>query len=136
MFRDFLHSFQENSGILTQIRSECVLFHILYNPLFTNYPTTRRKPRKLSWCRDCLRAGRPRGRSSSSGRGENFLLSKSSRPALGPIQPHTQWVMRAKRPRRESDHSPPINAEVNNVNNAWIYTSTPIYVFTAQRLIS
>jgi hypothetical protein len=31
-----------------------------------------------------------------------------------------------KRPRREADHSPPSSAEVKN---AWIYTSTPQYVF-------
>jgi hypothetical protein len=34
---------------------------------------------------DCLRAGRPRGRSSSPD-SQNFLFSISSRPALGPTQ--------------------------------------------------
>jgi hypothetical protein len=33
-----------------------------------------------------------------------------------------------KRPGREADDSPPTNAEVNNT---WIYTSTPLYVFVA-----
>jgi hypothetical protein len=35
---------------------------------------------------------------------------------------------RLLRPRREADHSPPTSAEVKN---AWIYTSTPPYVFMA-----
>jgi hypothetical protein len=33
---------------------------------------------------DWLRAGRPKGRILSAGMGKNFLLSKSSRPALSP----------------------------------------------------
>jgi hypothetical protein len=40
---------------------------------------------------DWLRAGRPRGRSSSPGRIKNFPFSKLSRPALGPTQPPIQW---------------------------------------------
>jgi hypothetical protein len=55
------------------------------------------------------------------------LFSTSSRPALGPTQPPTQWVpgaisLGAKRPGREADHSPPTSAEVNNTQ----YTSQPI----------
>jgi hypothetical protein len=74
-----------------------------------------------------LRAGRPRGRSSSPGRVKNFLFSTSSRPALGPIQPPIQWAPGAlspgvKRQGREDDHSPPTSAEVKKM---WIYTSTP-----------
>jgi hypothetical protein len=41
---------------------------------------------------DGLRAGRPRGRSSSPGMVENFLFSTASRPALGPTQLPIQWV--------------------------------------------
>jgi hypothetical protein len=56
-----------------------------------------------------------------------FLLTIAFRLALGPIQPPLQGVpqalpSRVKRPLRESDHSPPSNAEVKN---EWIYTSTP-----------
>jgi hypothetical protein len=36
-----------------------------------------------------------RGRISSPGRVKNFLLSASSRPALGPTQSPIQWVRRA-----------------------------------------
>jgi hypothetical protein len=38
-----------------------------------------------------------------------------------------------KRPRRESDHSPPTNAEVKET---WVYTPTPPYIFKAKYLIS
>jgi hypothetical protein len=62
-----------------------------------------------------LRAGRPRGRSSSRGRGKILLLFVSSSPVLGPTQSPIQWVTGArspavKRPGREADHSPPTNA--------------------------
>jgi hypothetical protein len=65
---------------------------------------------------DWLRAGRPRGRSSSPGRVKNFLFSTSARPPLGSTQPPIQWVLGAlssgvKRPAREADHSPPASAE-------------------------
>jgi hypothetical protein len=64
-----------------------------------------------------LRAGRPRGRSSSPGWGKNFQFSMSSRPALRPTQSPIQSVTGAlspwvKRPGREADHSPPTSAEV------------------------
>jgi hypothetical protein len=39
---------------------------------------------------DWLRAGRRRGRSSSSGKVKNFLFSTLSRPALGSTQPSNQ----------------------------------------------
>jgi hypothetical protein len=69
------------------------------------------------------------GRSSSPGRGKIFLLSTSSRPVLGPIQPPIQLVSGTlspgvKRPGRETDHSSPTIAEVKNV-----YTSTSPYVY-------
>jgi hypothetical protein len=55
-----------------------------------------------------------------------FLFTTVSRPALGPTQPHIQWLPGAlslgvKRLGREADHSPPSRAEVIN---AWRYTST------------
>jgi hypothetical protein len=67
----------------------------------------------------------------SPGRDKIFLLSTSSRPALGPIQPPTQWVSRyilpgVKQPAREVHHSPPTSAEVMNT---WVYTPTTIYAF-------
>jgi hypothetical protein len=80
-----------------------------------------------------LRAGRPRGRSSSPGRVKNVLFSTSSNPVLGPTQPLIQWVAGIKRTGCEADHSPPTSAEVKKT---WIYTSTPPYAFMAQSLIS
>jgi hypothetical protein len=76
-----------------------------------------------SWYSDRLRAGLMRGQSSSPGRVKNFLSSKSSRRALGFTQLPIQWVPGAlsqwvKRPRRETDHSPPVSAEVKKM---WIY---------------
>jgi hypothetical protein len=56
-----------------------------------------------------------------------------SRRALGTAQPSIKWVpgalsLGANRPERETDHSPPSNAEVKN---EWRHTSTPQYVFMA-----
>jgi hypothetical protein len=67
-----------------------------------------------------------------------FLFATASRPALGPTQPPIQWVSGilspgVKRPRRETDHSPPSSAEVKNT---WIFTSTPPYAFTAWCLVN
>jgi hypothetical protein len=70
-----------------------------------------------------LRAGRPRGRSSSPGRVKNSHFSTSSRPALGSTQPPIQRLPGVKRPGREADHSPPTSAEVKKMR---IYTSTPL----------
>jgi hypothetical protein len=66
---------------------------------------------------DWLRAGRPRGESSSPGRVKNFLFSTSSRPALGSTQHSIQWVPGAFSPGvkgqgREAQNSPPTSAEV------------------------
>jgi hypothetical protein len=66
---------------------------------------------------------------------EIFLFATESRPALGPTQPPIQWVAGALSlgvKLREADHSPPSSAEINN---AWIYTSTPKYVFMAWCLV-
>jgi hypothetical protein len=48
------------------------------------------------------------------GRGNIFLFSLASRPALGPIQPPIGWVPRVKRLGCEVDYSPPSSAEVKN----------------------
>jgi hypothetical protein len=83
-------------------------------------------------CRDSdwLRAGPPRGWSSSPGRGKVVILSAPSRPVLEPTQFHIQWVSGAlspgvKRPKRETDNLPPSSAEVR------VLTPTPPYVFMA-----
>jgi hypothetical protein len=89
----------------------------------------RRQTRYSDW----LRAGQPRGRSSSPCRVKNFLFSTSSRPALGSTQPHILWVQGALSPGvklrgHEADNSPPASVEVKKM---WIYTSTPPYAFMA-----
>jgi hypothetical protein len=89
--------------------------------------------RGSSRCSDWLRAGRPRGRSSSPGTFKTFCFSKASRPALGSTQPLFQWVSGdfppvVKWPGREADHLPPTSAEIQNM---WIYISTPPYAFMA-----
>jgi hypothetical protein len=45
---------------------------------------------------------------------EISLFCTASRPALGPTQPPTQWVLWALSPtvKREADHSPPSSAAV------------------------
>jgi hypothetical protein len=78
--------------------------------------------------RDWLRAGRPRGRSSSPGSGKNFLhvqTGSGAHPAsclvgTGSSSPGL------KRPGREANCSPPTSAEVKKL---WIYTSDPPYAF-------
>jgi hypothetical protein len=87
------------------------------------------KPVYLNW----LRAGGLRRRSSSPGRGKNFQISMSSRPALGPTQPSIQWVPGAlspevKPPGRETDHSHPASADIKKM---WIYRYIPPYDFMA-----
>jgi hypothetical protein len=87
------------------------------------------EPGKRSQYSDCLRAGRPRGRISSSGRVKNFLFSLSSRPALGSAEPPIKWVPGALSPgierpggEFEAHHSSPTSAEVEKM---WIYISPP-----------
>jgi hypothetical protein len=91
------------------------------------------EPGSRSRYSDWLTAGRPRGRSSSTGRVKNVLFSTSSRSALGPTQPPVQWVQGAlstgvKRQEREADHSSPASAEVKKM---WFYTSSPPHAFVA-----
>jgi hypothetical protein len=80
-----------------------------------------------------LRAGRPRGRSSSPDRIKNFLFSTSSIPDLGSNEPLIQCVTGAlspgvKRSGREAANSPPASAVVKKM---WIYISNPPYSFMA-----
>jgi hypothetical protein len=75
-----------------------------------------------------LRDGRPRSRSSSPGRGKNFLFSTSSWLATGSTQPPIQWLRWVLSPGlkqlgRESDHSIPSIAEVKNM---WSVRPLPI----------
>jgi hypothetical protein len=84
-------------------------------------------PGWLSPYSECIRAGEPRGWSSSSGGGKNFHFSMSSRPALGSTQPPIQLVPVAlcpevKRPGRKTDHTPPTSAEIENVG---LYNDSP-----------
>jgi len=56
-----------------------------------------------------------------------ILFATSSRPVLVLTQPPVHWLpaalsRRVKRSERETDPSPPSNAEFKN---AWGYTSTP-----------
>jgi hypothetical protein len=56
-----------------------------------------------------------------------FIFTTASRPILEPTQRPIQWVPAAVSvgvnwPGRETDHSPPSSAEVNNV---WSYTPPP-----------
>jgi hypothetical protein len=97
---------------------------MLLNPLYTQ---------EVHRSRDWLRAGRPRGQSSSPGRVNNFLFFTSPGLALVSTQPAMQRIPGAvspgvKRPGREADHSPPTSAKIKKM---WIYASTPPYTFMA-----
>jgi hypothetical protein len=60
-----------------------------------------------------------------------FLLTTTSRTALGPTQPPVQWVPGAlslgvKRPGRETDQSPPSSAEVKGCVELYFHShNTP-----------
>jgi hypothetical protein len=59
------------------------------------------------------------GRGSNPARGNIFLFSTISRPAVGPTQPPIQWVPgpifpAVKRRKRGADHSLPSSTEVKN----------------------
>jgi hypothetical protein len=73
------------------------------------------------WTVRCSNVGREK---------EDFLFSKTSRPALGPIQLLIQWapafLPEGEQPGREVNPSPPASAEVKN---EWSYTSTPATCF-------
>jgi hypothetical protein len=69
--------------------------HLLLIGLWTNIQRTLKlgiNTLKRGRDGDRLRAGRPRGRSSSPGKVKNFLFSTLPRPALGSTQPPIQWV--------------------------------------------
>jgi hypothetical protein len=79
-----------------------------------------------------------KGSEFEPGGGKNFYFCMSSRPALLLTGPPIQWVpgthsSGVKRPGREADYSPPTSAEFKK---AWVYTSTPSYIFMAQCLIN
>jgi hypothetical protein len=87
------------------------------------------------WCSAGLRAGWSGFRVPVGAR--HFFFTTASRPALGPTQPHVQWVPEAlslevKRPGRGADYSPKSSAEIKN---AWSYTSTPQYTSMAWCLV-
>jgi hypothetical protein len=96
-----------------------------FKPLYSRLPlsiTFRFLPGYRNLHSDWLRVGRPRVRSSSPGGIRIFSF---------PCCPDRLWGSSSryrgvKRPRLESDHSPPISAEDKKT---WVYTSTSPYVF-------
>jgi hypothetical protein len=85
-----------------------------------------------------LQAGRTECPSSSPGRVNNSLFSKSCRPALGSTQYPIQWVLgaslhRVKWPRREDNRSSPTRAEVKK-RHVYIYIYIYIYITLPIRL--
>jgi hypothetical protein len=61
----------------------------------------------------------------------SFLFATASRPILGPTQPPMQWISGPvspgiKRSGRGAEHLSPCSADIEN---AWSYTSTLLYIF-------
>jgi hypothetical protein len=101
--------------------------HIFLLALISFNIISRKEPGQRSRYSDCLPAGRPRRRSSSTSGVKNFHFSFSSRPALGSPQCLIQRVPGAifpgvKRPGREAYHSPSTSSEIKKRR---VYTSTP-----------
>jgi hypothetical protein len=113
-----LHSTQSESPLdLVPFISNFLCIQ-LWTEFFILHISTQINSDRESRYSDYLRAGRPRGRSSSPGRVKNFLFSRSASPVLRSTQPPVQWVPGTlspgvKRPGREVDHSPPTSAEEN-----------------------
>jgi len=68
---------------------------------------------------------------------KSCLFATTSRLALGPTQPHIQWVTGAlslgvNQSGREADHSRTASAEIEN---AWSYIISPTYVFMVWWLV-
>jgi hypothetical protein len=79
--------------------------------------------------------GRPKSRGFIPGRGKRLFsplyVVQTGSGANPTSYPMVTWgsFPGVKRPGREADHLPPTSAEVNNT---WIYTSTPPYIFVGQ----
>jgi hypothetical protein len=69
-----------------------------------------RKPGEISRYSDWL----VRPGFNSWKRQEIVLYATASRPALGPMQHSTKYVLRFLSPGREADHPPPSSAEITN----------------------
>jgi hypothetical protein len=126
ILQDWLKLNEGDPGFQLLTEEEIVTV-VVFLSIFTSTAQIIREPGQRSLYSDWLRAGRPRNRSSSPGRVNNFLFFTSSRPALGSTQP-LQWVPGALSPGREAEHSSPASAGVKKM---WIYTSTPPYAFMA-----
>jgi hypothetical protein len=76
---------------------------------------------------DWLRAGRPRDRSSSPGKGKISSSPRRLDQLWGPSSLLPSGYRAVKWLRHEADHSPPTSVDVKNT---WIYT----YIYSPTRL--
>jgi hypothetical protein len=103
-----IHSMHNYATLNIKIHARCEPQKQPSNFLLS--PLIASRPLKFTPCSDWLRAGLPRGRSSSPGRVKNIHFSISSTPPLGSTQPPIQWVPGTVSPGvkwqwREADHS-------------------------------
>jgi hypothetical protein len=126
--RDGLLPFFVNSAFLQALCTDMEMYLLEWTGIYVSILSVLYDTRifwhfpERSRYSDWLRAGRPRARSSSSGRVKNFLFLMSFRPALGYTQPPIQCIPGVKQRGHEADHSPSASVEVKEI---WIYTSTP-----------
>jgi hypothetical protein len=98
----------------SQYKNNFILFITLHNSYMPGYLN-----RYSVWLRDAWSGFDFR-------RGLRIVFfATASRPALGPTQPHIQWLPGAlslKVKRRETDHSPPSSAEVKECVELYLHS--------------
>ena len=90
-------SYTKRDESIKQLQSQSVAVHVLLQPLYTPLEGwgTHCMSAELSLHISRLKGQQRRYRFSIYGSGRTFYVFTTSRPALGPTQPPTQWLLEA-----------------------------------------